>query len=568
MICEQKPIVFYKGYPTNWNGGKLFSLSIKSDIDLTGFTARFILESVIVKIDDLTKPTDVNLTIEQTNSFNIGNVFGSIEVFDKDGNPKLFYSAIPFFVKSTVNNDLTVEDASITINATIGGDSFLEITVENSVSVIVGNTYTLEPDNNAYVKNVGTDNKLILDFGIPRGQPGENGKDGEPGQDGKDGQPGQDGKDGQPGQDGKDGKDALINGNNVVTVVGGQDIEVSTSGNNLVVSFTNTSGFATETQVDELSDETNTIKNDLGDLGDQVIDVQNKVVQVESIAKNANQAKAFDDYSSLVTELNSDSKDTYNIGQSFYIKTLNVPDLWVYSKENSQVSYSYVSDEQFINDVNNNGGSLQIGFYKISFLETQKVDLSNYMTLNTNQDVSGLKNFTGGLQSGGNDVITNADIASSSNLGVVKVTSSNGLAVNTSTGNIYIVTPSQAGILNESTNYQPIVASNYRVAVENVMAKTSETALTITDGAVSLTANIPEYILTAGENFTINVPAAVSNRAFHFCIHATLSTDIVITFPTGAKAYNGVPPYFTAGDWDIIVDYENGMWKYGAVKAE
>ena len=36
-------------------------------------------------------------------------------------------------------------------------------------SVTVGQTETLEPDRNAYIKNVGTLQNLVLDFGIPRG---------------------------------------------------------------------------------------------------------------------------------------------------------------------------------------------------------------------------------------------------------------------------------------------------------------------------------------------------------------------------------------------------------------
>lgn len=40
------------------------------------------------------------------------------------------------------------------------------------VSISVGNTTTIEPGNNASVTNVGTDDNLILDFAIPRGNDG------------------------------------------------------------------------------------------------------------------------------------------------------------------------------------------------------------------------------------------------------------------------------------------------------------------------------------------------------------------------------------------------------------
>ncbi len=41
-------------------------------------------------------------------------------------------------------------------------------------SVTVGKTTTLPAGSDATVENVGTDKKLVLDFGIPRGKDGNN----------------------------------------------------------------------------------------------------------------------------------------------------------------------------------------------------------------------------------------------------------------------------------------------------------------------------------------------------------------------------------------------------------
>jgi hypothetical protein len=67
-----------------------------------------------------------------------------------------------------------------------------------------------------------------------------------------------------------------------------------------------------------------------------------------------------------------------NVGQNLYIATLNVPDLWIKTVETTNVSYTYVSDTQFINDIL---AGVQIGYYTLSVLETQKVDLSGYATI-------------------------------------------------------------------------------------------------------------------------------------------------------------------------------------------
>lgn len=82
--------------------------------------------------------------------------------------------------------------------------------------------------------------------------------------------------------------------------------------------------------------------------------------------------------SAMISTFNTLDKDTYKVGDNIYIVALNVPDLWVMSVENTSVPYSYTTDDAFVNEIRTNG-YVQVGYYKLSMLETAKVDLSNYL---------------------------------------------------------------------------------------------------------------------------------------------------------------------------------------------
>lgn len=110
--------------------------------------------------------------------------------------------------------------------------------------------------------------------------------------------------------------------------------------------------------------------------------VSGAINEVNSIAKQANQAKGYASYSALITALNSASATEYNVGQSFYVQTQEVPDLWVISIESSSVPYTYTTDAAFVTATGAVGGQ-QVGYYKLAQLETQKVDLTNYVQKTT-----------------------------------------------------------------------------------------------------------------------------------------------------------------------------------------
>lgn len=108
---------------------------------------------------------------------------------------------------------------------------------------------------------------------------------------------------------------------------------------------------------------------------DSHVDLRESAGTAISLAKKANQAKAYTSYETLVSDLNLEVDAGFSVGQSLFIETVDVPDLWVSSVADEASSYIYISDEQFISDLNS---GVQIGWYKLSFLETQKVDLTNY----------------------------------------------------------------------------------------------------------------------------------------------------------------------------------------------
>lgn len=151
---------------------------------------------------------------------------------------------------------------------------------------------------------------------------------------------------------------------------------------------------------------------------DNSLNTTNKTItgainEVNSIAKLANQAKSFSTYQAFINYLNTAEKTEFIPGQSFMIQTKLVPDLWVYSVENTSVQYTYTTDEDFITYTNQATGG-QVGYYKLAQLETQKVDLTNYVTFD--------------------------DYATSTTAGVVKTNSMYGVSTSSYTQNITATT--------------------------------------------------------------------------------------------------------------------------------
>ena len=99
---------------------------------------------------------------------------------------------------------------------------------------------------------------------------------------------------------------------------------------------------------------------------------------LNEIINNIEYALVVDDYETLVSNLNQFDKDSYNLGQTFKIKTANIPDLWVCEIADEQVVYEYTNDSAIINELKTNG-VIQFGYFKLMSLESL-LDLNDYVT--------------------------------------------------------------------------------------------------------------------------------------------------------------------------------------------
>lgn len=117
-------------------------------------------------------------------------------------------------------------------------------------------------------------------------------------------------------------------------------------------------------------------------LGASLNITHNAAMEATNIAKGANQALSFDNYSAFcewVRELATALPMDYNIGQVFLIKTLDVPDLWLYVKKGNGDFSTIPTDEEILENLKTNG-YFEFGHCKFAALETQKVDLTEYAT--------------------------------------------------------------------------------------------------------------------------------------------------------------------------------------------
>lgn len=121
----------------------------------------------------------------------------------------------------------------------------------------------------------------------------------------------------------------------------------------------------------------------------------------------ANKAVSFYDYQEMISSLREEADSIsstypeasyeeltkltkYKVGQNIYIQLLNVPDLWVSDIIDSPLYPEDTSDENIINALSNDG-MVYLGYYGISALETQKVDLTEYAEKKYVDDIAATK---------------------------------------------------------------------------------------------------------------------------------------------------------------------------------
>lgn len=114
-------------------------------------------------------------------------------------------------------------------------------------------------------------------------------------------------------------------------------------------------------------------------------------------------------YSQLIANLQEYTEEaSFNVGQSIYIETMDVPDVWISKNDSSYYSYTYTTDAAFITYITSGTG--RVGLYTIRPLETLKQDLTTkqdkFATIGYTYDTRGydameLTHVTRILSSGG-----------------------------------------------------------------------------------------------------------------------------------------------------------------------
>lgn len=118
--------------------------------------------------------------------------------------------------------------------------------------------------------------------------------------------------------------------------------------------------------------------------------------------------KTYANYQAFVAAIGALQKSGLKVGDNIYIKTLNVPDMWVTAVNETSTAYTYTNDQAIINALDTTSG-LTVGYFSFSKLETEKVNLSAYQTKTDNTLETTSKTVVGAI----NEVKETADGANS-----------------------------------------------------------------------------------------------------------------------------------------------------------
>ena len=110
--------------------------------------------------------------------------------------------------------------------------------------------------------------------------------------------------------------------------------------------------------------------------------LQDNQARLAAIAEGAQKAIVYPTYWDMAQDPDFWGVGFFRTGQNIYIKTLGVPDLWVYGTNEGGTQPSWTQDtidDVLVEELKKNG-VVQVGIYLLAPLETQKVDLTNYPT--------------------------------------------------------------------------------------------------------------------------------------------------------------------------------------------
>ncbi len=122
-------------------------------------------------------------------------------------------------------------------------------------------------------------------------------------------------------------------------------------------------------------------KDRINEIDENFPRLEETVSNLTTLIESANKNVAFENYESCFNAfLNADALE-YKVGQSVYIKTLKVPDLWVYEVGGNRVEDAFMGEDEFLTTLQTNG-KVKVGSYTLCVLESSKLDLSLFVARN------------------------------------------------------------------------------------------------------------------------------------------------------------------------------------------
>lgn len=141
------------------NVDKFLTFFIDTDLDLTGYSAKFVLGWITKEIEDISsKSFEVVLSAEDTKQLRLGAQYGSIILTDSNGNIKTITNTIPFEITTAVVEN-EYQEIDLTIPESSGVDIKLRVGMQggtgavNSVNGMTGDVVIDIPSLDGYVKN-------------------------------------------------------------------------------------------------------------------------------------------------------------------------------------------------------------------------------------------------------------------------------------------------------------------------------------------------------------------------------------------------------------------------------
>lgn len=124
-----------------------------------------------------------------------------------------------------------------------------------------------------------------------------------------------------------------------------------------------------------VSEQVKAIDDNFKSLGAISEDLDDKITTVKN---EAHKSVSYATLEELVDTVNTLAKNSFNVADNMFIKELNVPDFWVSEIKDTQKTAT-VAD--FGSSEYNN---VQVGYFVLNKLETQKVDMTNAVTADSN----------------------------------------------------------------------------------------------------------------------------------------------------------------------------------------